>query len=112
MVGRILACVKIWEKVRPELMSFMKDAAHPIAQIQKSFQNGPGVLVHLLHSPSFLSSSETQTSLDSPAIYTAFRMDLLNEVLGGKPWLERDLSPQVTQPSCTGSPLVSPPPSG
>lgn len=72
MVGRILACVKIWEKVRPKLMSFMKDAAHPIAQIQKSFQNGPGVFVHLLHPPSFLSSSETQTGLDSPAVYTAF----------------------------------------
>ena len=85
MAGRIPAGTRRWEKVRPRLMSYMKDAAHPIAQIQKSFQNGPGALVHHLHPPSFLSSLETQTRLDSPSIYTAFRMDLLDEVLGGKP---------------------------
>ena len=85
MAGRIPAGARRWERVRPRLTSYKKDAAHPIAQIQKSFQNGPGALVHHLQPPSFLSSLETQTRLDSPCIYTAVRMDLLDEVLGGKP---------------------------
>lgn len=50
-----LSYARRWEKVRPRLTSYMKDAAHPIAQIQKSFQNGPGALASQL--PLFL---ETQ----------------------------------------------------